>query len=276
MLRSKATIPPERLLPLCIATSESDHTFRFEQTAAGCVGQTGGKTWKHVYTLHTSKDADGEEYCVGSLSAGPKSRWSIQQGVSCNDHGFRHSFTFRSMTFKEQRSVIPICLLTARKANADPIIRRLSHGKDCPWSGGQDQDWQLETEIVLLAKRHAASDHQICFASGTIMHKDDASKSRQVFRVFYDDACKQQQVDAEHTPMQIRWTISQSPEMFVPEKSQGDHFCLCYVPNPTVARTLPYFTWVQDQCPGSSQKEMCFSALSPSETVNTVHLIDDM
>eukprot|EP00930_Biecheleria_cincta_P015435 TRINITY_DN12886_c0_g1_i1.p1 TRINITY_DN12886_c0_g1~~TRINITY_DN12886_c0_g1_i1.p1 ORF type:complete len:978 (+),score=135.56 TRINITY_DN12886_c0_g1_i1:80-3013(+) len=312
VLRSKSNVPEDKKVPICISFNRNGYAYRFENSDAGCIGthKPTQTTWVHAHTIYTSADAEGDEYCVGIHLAGTHTRWILQRGASCSSDGFVHSFSFRAMTSKREVPLAPCCLLSEASSNSAaglPPLQRFATGQECGAGRLSVSDWKLSRKLVLLARRQSESDHRVCVATGMSTAKDDSNHSRPsqehlVWRVFRDSACDRPKVVTYEGDRKFHWTMSSSPEVFLPSKASGVHLCLCHIlpsaadassasapaaseskksgkggkPPARTTSNMPFYTWVESTCPEGAKRELCFNTLGPADVVEAVELIDEI
>lgn len=282
VLRSKTSVPEDRLVPICIAYNPKFYTYRFEQSEAGCVGlhEPSGTVWKHAQTVHTAQDAAGVKLCVGIMMAGEKTRWTVQKSVRCDSGGFTHSFSFRAMTDSFASPLASACILEAEANDGSKVVRRLAPPGQCqippPVESGL-QPWKVADEVVLLHRRHAPDDVRICVAEG-LPEKSatDGNELGLLWRAFHGEACTKAKFATTELGWKVHWQVQQEPELYVPHRATGKSFCLSSV----VTEEPPgfYYTWVKGKCvaTGGSTKELSFHAISVTDALSYVHLIDDV
>lgn len=261
MLRSSETVKQDKLVPFCVASENSKYTYRFENSAAGCIGKhdSSGTFWEHSQTMYTTKDAEGEDMCVGYISAGPNTRWTIQKAAMCVADGASHSFSFKAMSPDHYSAPLArACLLPLAGAGAV----RLASGQAC----GQDS---RDHGLWLLSGRQAASDFHLCSAQGR--REGDRAARPDLVRVFWGDVCDRSgSTTWDSTGQRIEWAISKEPLAFAPDSATGPSRCLCEM---ELAGGALGYSWVDGSC---KQKELCIKFLSSADMLRFASLIDDV
>jgi len=147
----------ELLVPLCVAENPAKHTYRFDQSEAGCAGldQTTGINWTHRFTAYTSKDATGPALCVGVADEGnADARWMISAKADCGRSPFKHKFSFRSVGEDPFKSPFQ------RACMVEPEPKcgwKLASGDEC-----NNQTGRVRKEIWLQSRAIKAADEGLC------------------------------------------------------------------------------------------------------------------
>jgi len=275
-------VPKDKLVPICISYNPNYYTYRFENSEAGCVGShSSGTTWKHAHTIHTSKDATGEQLCVGFVLARDKTRWVMQKKPRCDSGGFTHSFSFSAMTDNFQPPLAPCCFLEARAESDQATVLRLAAPEQCtkPPAGEKGfSAWRVGGELTLLQRRHSKDDVRLCPAEG-LAEKEPAGASKhqsRLWRVFRGEACaKAKFVTHESDGHKVHWEVQQEPQLYVPTHGRGTQFSLCRAKRKKAPGFL--YTWTTGECQGEgAHKELSFHDISAADSLKYLHLIDDV
>eukprot|EP00747_Dinoflagellata_sp_TGD_P086803 gnl/TRDRNA2_/TRDRNA2_163422_c1_seq2.p1 gnl/TRDRNA2_/TRDRNA2_163422_c1~~gnl/TRDRNA2_/TRDRNA2_163422_c1_seq2.p1 ORF type:complete len:1074 (+),score=210.53 gnl/TRDRNA2_/TRDRNA2_163422_c1_seq2:289-3222(+) len=172
MLKTKEEIPEDKVLPLCISYENQTYTYRFEQSedCTSKLSQDMEKTYTHLRTVYTTKDADGDHVCVGFKKP---DRWIIQQNANCNTKGFAHQFTFRAMSTWWTSPLVRGCLLAAEPLSTTTeaaTVKRLALGEACEAKRAKSSqrlpdysEWRIfRDNIIFFAKQQSPEDKQLC------------------------------------------------------------------------------------------------------------------
>mmetsp|Transcript_53482 Transcript_53482/g.114370 ORF Transcript_53482/g.114370 Transcript_53482/m.114370 type:complete len:940 (-) Transcript_53482:416-3235(-) len=260
MLRSSETAPQMQLVPICIGYNPKKSTYRFEQSSRGCIGKDGdGIEWEHAQTIHTTKDAKGPIICVGKFSNGDSTRWIMSKTITkCSDKGFIASFVFRAMDPAQYvPALIEGCLLTNRSSI------RMAAGRLC------DEEYSSVVETHwFLRHRQNASDYRLCMAEGRREAWKPSDPS--VWRIFWNEACDHKSfVSRDSSDAKISWTLTEEPNLFIPEHGTGRRICLSEVKRQgsLIYSWAPVVEGIQ---------ELCLQTLSPADALKYADLVDNV
>merc|ERR1711920_1097880 len=255
VLRSMTTVNKDKLVPICVSQNLKVFTYRFENTEAGCVGShSSGTVWDHAFTFHSSKDALGDQICVGVQDAGANTGWLIQKGTSCNTGNYKHAFSFAAM--RADQHIAPLvhaCLLSTEyssgsswfgsSADEHVRIKRIAVGTECK---KPPPDWKQELDLEFLARDVSSKSNWICGARGEI-------------ESFWGAPCGQSKVSTTDTNSEtVKWSIDKELTFYVPEDASGLLLCLCHVnASNTSGNAIRLFSWFEGNCPRKETEEMC-------------------
>jgi len=296
VLRSKTSVPKDEIVPICIAYNPDSYAYRFEQSEDGCAGKhrASGVTWRHASTIHTSKDATGTRMCVGVHEAGDTTRWIMAKGDSCNKDGFTHTFSFSAMAANAfQPPLARCCLLVADSTTkGGQAVKRLAGPEQCSALPAQEAlalgPWKRDREVLLLARRFAPTDVQLCPAEGTAepgKHDKEASQNAsaphsRIWRVFRGEACsKSKFFTHESDGRKVHWSVELERPLFAASSASGPKLCLCHTQTGAQKKGGPGFTysWAEGECRGKGAKrELSFHEMTVADALRYVHLIDEV
>lgn len=282
VLRSKYSVPPEKLVPICIGYNKRLHTYRFERSETACSSthERSGTDWEHVGTIHTSKDATGDEVCVGVASQASYTRWMVRKSSDCHEDGYTHSFSFREMSPKFQPPMTSVCLLSAKHNEGQHILTQLFVGDACRLGvnviPGYGQWWQSRT-LTMLASRQAKTDVRLCLATARVRV---ARETHTAWRIMKEKSCDQMQHSTiEKVPdgqIGVSWNVQSTPKLYSPADGAGARLCVCRASDDRALTERLLYSISVGKCPlDRSVQEFCFSALSGIDIVKASYLLDE-
>lgn len=276
VLRSKTSVPQEKLVPICISYNSAHHVYRFENSPDGCVGvhRESSTHWVHLTTVHTTKDAQGPKMCVGILHNGPKTRWMMKRAVNCATSGFDHTFSFRAMKENIQSPFQPTCLQRSVQEGNLRLISNISCRKTAKAADG----YRWERDVITLATKQADTDIALCTFDGTVKSVSESMPT--YWRLFKDDACNSaQQITQEvgkEGKREVKWLRSSST-FYLPRTATGPKLCICRpaASDQTVLEGLQFVVHTQ-ACAGDFEiEEFCFNTLSANEAIQASFFVDE-
>lgn len=293
MLRSNSSVPKEKLVPVCIAYNSAHHTYRFENSASGCVGThaESSTSWVHVSTMHTSSDATGDSICVGLASEGQRTRWMMKKAQNCDVEGYQHKFSFKTMQPKLPPTIVASCLFVAETKDGGHTVMRITINTK-PGSGCQKQpadepglqSWIMQKELSLLARRLSKSDHRLCIATASTQADGTKGVEGELvrgWRLLKDKACDHPQHNsvekAKEGDISVTWKVHSTPKAYVPADASGTKICVCRAADGSPAKELLQYTLSQlGSCSlPRSQEDFCFRTLSGEDLIKASYLLDE-
>lgn len=240
-----------------------------------------GATWRYAGTIHTLRNATGPKFCIGVQNAGPLTRWKIDYASRCNADGFNQTLSFPSMVDAASYAspLALCCLLAAVTAEGDPV-QRLAVGAHCQYGSFPPQEpglsaWKFLRVVVLLSRRRAPTDVQICVAR--------AREQASAWRIFQGDACvSTEALVAAGAVVQEKEESLRMP-MFAPGGSEHAEraeplLCLCRLGGRPETEGLPKkgFSLREAGCDRSGRQEFCFQGLSVEDALGEAQMLDEV